>query len=139
MTSDIELNQALSQLSQVSRLLDIYRNKGSLTAAKCQELQTHLQQLKVELNINSNLYQADSFAESGDMTMYQMHIKQALDILKKSNIEGEAKNSRIRELSALLAEAKRNQPGCGDEGNFIKPDSKVKITQDQTKDLKKPN
>ncbi len=119
-TSDIELTQAQSQIGQISKLLDIYRNKGALTAAKCQELQIHLQTLKVELNINSNLYQADSFAEEGDMTMYQMHIKQALDLLKKASIDNDKKNARIRELSTLLTEAKRTNRVAG-EGNLIKP------------------
>lgn len=122
-TSDIELTQAQSQIGQIGKLLDIYRNKGSLTAAKWQELQIHLQTVKVELNINSNLYQADSFAEEGDMTMYQMHIKQALDLLKKTSIDNDKKNARIRQLSALLAEAKRTNRVVGD-GNFIKPDAK---------------
>ncbi|KZY33943.1 hypothetical protein A3740_07675 [Oleiphilus sp. HI0068] len=122
-TSDIELTQAQSQIGQISKLLDIYRNKGSLTAAKCQELQIHLQTVKVELNINSNLYQADSFAEEGDMTMYQMHIKQALDLLKKTSIDNDTKNTRIRELSELLTEAKRTNRVVG-EGNLIKPQAK---------------
>jgi hypothetical protein len=132
--SDIELSQAQSQLGQISKLLDIYRNKGSLTAAKCQEMQIHLQTLKVELNINSNLYQADNFAESGDMTMYQMHIKQALDILKKANLDIDTKNARIRDLSALLAEAKRTNRVVGDK-NFIKPESKDSESTGDSKDV----
>lgn len=121
--SDIELNQARSQIGQISKLLDIYRNKGSLTAAKCQEMQIHLQSLKTELNINSHLYQADHFGEVGDMTMYQMHIKQALDTLKKNGPDSKEKNERIRELSNLLTEAKRTNKVVGDK-NMIKPDER---------------
>jgi predicted S18 family serine protease len=120
-SSDTELSQAQSQLGQISKLIDIYRNKGLLPSAKSQELQAQLQMIKVELNINSNLYQADCFAEEGDMTMYQMHIKQALDLLKKTNIDGANKNDRIRQLSTLLNEAKRTNRVVGD-GNLIKPE-----------------
>jgi len=119
-TSDSELNQALSQISQIGKLLDICRNKGSLPVAKYQELQAHLETLKLNLNINSNLYQADSYAENGDVTMYQMHIKQALEILKKSPIEDKDKNSKIRQLSELLNEIKKTNKIISDQ-NFIKP------------------
>lgn len=119
-SSDIELNQALSQIGQISKLLDIYRNKGSLTAAKCQEMQEHLQTLKTELNVNSHLYQADHFGEVRDMTMYQMHIKQAIETLKRNGSDSKEKNDRIRELSSILTEAKRTNKVVGDK-NMVKP------------------
>lgn len=121
-SSDTELSQAQAQLGQISKLIDIYRNKGLISSANGQALQNQLQTIKVELNINSNLYQADCFAEEGDMTMYQMHIKQALDLLKKTNIDSDTKNDRIRQLSALLSEAKRTNRVEGD--NLIKPSSR---------------
>jgi hypothetical protein len=120
-TSDTELTQSQSQIGQISKLIDIYRNKGQLTTGKAQELQAHLQTVKVDLNINSNLYQADTFAEEGDITMYQMHVKQALEILKKTPVENKAKNARIRQLSELLKEAKRTNKIAGNK-SLIKPD-----------------
>lgn len=123
MINDGELAQAQSQLGQVAKLLDIFRNKGLLSSASCSEYQLHIQTLKVELNINSNLYQADSFAEEGDITMYTMHLKQAIEQLKKSNIDNKVKNQRIRELTELLNEVKRTNRVIEGQ-SLIKPQEK---------------
>lgn len=134
MINDTELAQSQSHLSQLSKLLDIFRNKGLITAASCSEFQLHIETLKVELNINSNLYQADSFAEEGDITMYTMHLKQAIDQLKKSNIDNKIKNQRIRQLSELLNDVKRtNQVVEGQ--SLIKPSTNKtkKKNKEQTK------
>jgi len=119
-TNDNELNQTISQLGQLSKLLDIYKNKNSLSLSKHQALQNHLQALKVHLTINSHLYQADCFAEEDNPTMYQMHIKQALEVLKKSAIEPKTKNQGIKHLSERYNDVKRTNKVVSDK-NLIKP------------------
>ena len=52
--------------------------------------------------------------------MYQMHVKQALELLKKTSMKGDEKNSRIRQLSELLNEVKRTNRVSSDT-NLIKP------------------
>jgi len=120
-TGDNELNQSLGQLGQLGKLLDIYKNKNNLSFSKHQELQNHLQTLNVNLTINSHLYQADCFAEKGNPTMYQMHIKQALEVLKKSTIEPKRKNKGIKQLSERYNEVKRTNK-IEAAHKFIKPD-----------------
>jgi len=119
-TNDAELNQAMSQLSQLSKILDIYKNKGTIAVAKHQELSNHIQTLRVDLDINSNLFQADNFAANGDITMYQMHLKQALEVLKRSTIESTEKNERIKYLSCMLTEVKKTNTVISDQ-KLLKP------------------
>ncbi len=123
MRNDTELGQAQSQLGQIGKLIDIFRNKGLIPSANATTLHEHLQHLKEELNINSNLYQADCFAEDGDLTMYQMHIKQALDSIKRSSLDNDTKNKRIKELSDVLSEIRRTNRILEDK-TFIKPKKK---------------
>jgi len=114
-TNDAELNQAMSQLSHLSKVLDIYKNRGTIAVAKHQDLCNHLQTLRVDLDINSNLFQADNFAANGDITMYQMHLKQALEVLKRSTIESTEKHERIKYLSDMLTEVKKTNVVIADQ------------------------
>jgi len=119
-TNDTELSQAMSQLMQLSKILDIYKNRGTIAVAKHQELSNHLQTLRVDLDINSNLFQADNFAANGDVTMYQMHLKQALEVLKRSTIENTEKHERIKFLSTMLTEVKKTNTVISDQ-KLLKP------------------
>jgi len=131
-TNDFELNQAMSLFTQLGKILDIYKNKGVLSAAKHQELSAHLQTLRVDMDINSNLYQADNFAVNGDITMYQMHLKQALEVLKKSTIESNEKHERIKFLSEMLTEVKKTNAVIGGQ-KLLKPQEATPKTDNKFK------
>lgn len=105
--TETELSQLKSQLGQIGKLLEIYANKGQLPLNKSNEYQAHLSKINIELTINSHMNQAKICADNDNITMYQMHIKQARDIIKKSSLEESDKNQRIKELTALLNEAKK--------------------------------
>ena len=105
-TSDSELASLQSQIGQINKLLDLYRNKGDLNFARHQELQSQVHKLQQDLSINSYLYQADCFAEQNDITPYQLYIKQAIQTLKKSSIDAKLKNNRIKELSDRIQAVK---------------------------------
>ena len=106
-TSDSELAPIQSQLSQINKLLDLYRNKGDLNHNSHYALQLHLKNLQHELSINSYLYQADCFAEQNNITPCQLYIKQAIQVIKKSALDEKAKNERIKFLSNRIQEIKR--------------------------------
>lgn len=132
-TSDSELASLQSQLSQLNKLLDLYRNKGDLNFTKHQELQLQVNRLQQELSTNSYLYQADCFAVENNITPYQLYIKQAIQAIKKSNIETTAKNAKIKELSDRVNEVKRT----GKANNlpyFIKKNEDSSPTENETID-----
>lgn len=118
-TSDSELASLQSQISQLNKLLDLYRNKGDLKLAKHQELQSHIHKLQQELSTNSYLYQADCFAEENNITPYQLYIKQAIQAIKKSTIDNTLKNQKIKELSDRIQEVRRTGK-ASNLPNFIK-------------------
>ena len=119
-TSDNELSSTQTQLSQINKLLDLYRNRGALNPSAHQELQSHVQTLLQTLSTNTYLYQADIYAEQNNITSYQLYIKQAIQVIKKSTIETNQKNQKIKELSDRIHEIKRTGKVSGLK-NFIKP------------------
>jgi hypothetical protein len=104
--SDAELSQGQMQLAQLSKQLDLFRNRGELSIAQHQNLQQHLKQLQLDFAVNSYLYQADIYAEQNNLASYQAYIRQAMQIIKKSDTEAEQKNNRIKALSERINEAK---------------------------------
>lgn len=118
--SDAELAQAQTQLGQIFKQLDLYRNRGDLSIAQHQKLHSHLKKLQLDLATNTYLYQADNCAEQGNMASYQLYLKQAIQVIKKTEMDDEQKNARIRELSECINEVKRTGK-MNHLTNFIKP------------------
>jgi hypothetical protein len=118
--SDAELAQAQAQLGQLYKLLDLFRNRGDLSIAQHQNLQSHLKKLQLDFTANSYLYQADNFAEQDNLASYQLYIKQAIQVVKKSDIDTQQKNTRIKELSERINEAKQTGK-VSHLAHFIKP------------------
>lgn len=102
-----ELSQSQLQLGQIDKLLDIYRNRGALSFQKSNEFKDHLKKIKLNLTVNSHIHQAKCCGENNDILMYQMHIKQAREVLKKSHLEENVKNKRIKKLTEILNEVKK--------------------------------
>lgn len=120
LATDSELTATQSQLNQLNKLLDLYRNQGALSIAKHQQLISHIQKLKDDISTNSYLYQADLYGEQNNLTSYQLYIKQAIQSIKKTQMDGTLKNKRIKELSDRVQEVKRTGKTSHFE-NFIKP------------------
>jgi len=102
-----ELNQSQLQLSQITKLIDIYRNRGELSIEKSQAFGTHLKKLRLGLTVNSHLHQAQCCGDNNDISMAQMHIKQAREVIKSSFLEQDEKTNRIKILTNLLNEVKK--------------------------------
>ncbi len=113
MSSDSELNNAQLQLGQVSKYLDICRNRNWITVREHDAMNKRLQRLKLDLLLNTHVYQAEKCGQSGDMVMYQLHLKQARDALSKSKSEYPDKNARVKELSDMLNYSKRTNKMYG--------------------------
>jgi hypothetical protein len=117
--SETELNQLKSQTGQIDKVIDIYRNRGELSLDKSNAFHEHLKKVNLELTINSHMNEARKCGEKNNMTMYQMHIKQVREIVKKSSLDENDKNKRIKELTEILNEVKRTNKVVAD--NTVKP------------------
>lgn len=106
--SDKELAQNKLALAKVSKGLDILANKGVCNRSLANEYKQHIKRLQLDLEVSSHEAQAQDYAERNDVVMYQNHLKQARDALSKSNLNFDGKNERIRQLSDIIAEAKKH-------------------------------
>jgi len=123
--TETELNQLKLQIGQISKQLNIYRNRGELSIDKINTFNAHLNKLKLELTINSHMNQARKCGERNDIAMYQMHIKQAREVVKKSTIEESEKNRRIKELTDILNEVKKTNQVVVDDPEKPAPEIKT--------------
>lgn len=105
-SSDTELNQTRAGLGKIGKMIDIFYNRHDISKVRKEELQSHIKQLTLNIEVNSNINQANDSAEQNDVVMFQLYIKQALKILQKTSIDFEDKNKRIKELSDILKESK---------------------------------
>jgi len=124
LATESELSQSQLQLSQITKLIDIYRNRGELSIEKSQTFSTHLKKLRLDLTVNSHLHQAQCCGDKNDISMAQMHIKQAREVIKSASLEQDEKNKRIKNLTDLL--------------NIVKKTNKVAI-EEIKKTEEKPN
>ena len=61
--TETELNQLKSQIAQISKLLEIYRNRGELSIDKSNTYNAHLKKISFELTVNSHMNQARKCGE----------------------------------------------------------------------------
>lgn len=120
--SDAELAQGQTQLGQLDKLLDLFRNRGELSINQHQHFHQHLKKLQLDYTANSYLYQADHFAEQGNLASYQLYMKQAIQIIKKSDLQDEEKNKQIKALTDRINEVK-NTGKMNQLSNLVKPEA----------------
>lgn len=121
--SDAELAQGQAMLGQLNKLLDLFRNRGDLSVNQHQHLHQHLKKLQLDFTANSYLYQADHFAEQGNLASYQLYMKQAIQVIKKSDLNDEEKNKRIKTLTDRINEVKSTGK-LNQLTNLVKPEAK---------------
>ncbi len=105
--SDSELSNVQMQLLHISKHLDVCRNRGTLDSQTHENMLAHIQKLKLDLDVNSHMHQAQVCGTQGDMVLYQLHLKQARDALSKTKLDVPNKTDRIKQLSDMLNHAKR--------------------------------
>lgn len=106
-SSDSELSTLQMQLLQVSKHLDVCRNRGLLDTQTHEAMLAHIQRLKLDLDVNSHVYQAQQHGTEGDIVLYQLHLKQARDALSKSKLNISDKTGRVKQLTEMINHAKR--------------------------------
>lgn len=102
MPSDEAINLANFQLLQVTELLQRLKLKKKLSPAKHSELTNHIHRLKLDIEVESHVAQANSYFENKDTVMMQSHLKQARESLRAFHADFPEKSQLIRELSARI-------------------------------------
>jgi hypothetical protein len=102
MPSDEAINLANFQLLEVTKLLQRLKLKKRLSPAKHSELTNHIHRLKLDIEVESHVAQANSYFENKDTVMMQSHLKQARESLRAFHADFPEKSQLIRELSARI-------------------------------------
>ncbi len=99
MPNDEAINLAHFQLLQITKLLQKYRSKNKISSAKYSELTNHIQKLRLDIEVESHIEQANTYQKNKDIIMTQSHLKQARESLRGSPLEFPEKAQLIRELT----------------------------------------
>ncbi|MFD2228812.1 hypothetical protein [Alkalimarinus sediminis] len=102
MQSDEAINLANFQLVQVTKLLQKFKASKKLSPAKLSELSNHIQRLKLDIEVESHIAQADRYSETNDSVMTQSHLKQARESLRAFHGDFPEKSQLIRSLSERI-------------------------------------
>ncbi|WP_250658482.1 hypothetical protein [Alkalimarinus coralli] len=102
MVSDEAINLANFQLLQATKLLNKFKLNKKISPAKFSELSNHIQRLKLDIEVESHIAQADRYLESKDIVMTQSHLKQARESLRAFPLDFPEKSQLIRTLSERI-------------------------------------
>ena len=115
MQSDEAINLATFQLLQTSKLLQKFRLNKKLSPAKFNELSNHIHRLKLDIEVESHIAQADRYAASNDAVMAQSHLKQARESLRAFSSDFPEKAQLIRTLSVKIKEINQTNTTVDEE------------------------
>ena len=115
MPSDEAINLANFQLLQVTKLLQRLKQKNKLSPAKYSALLSHIQRLKLDVEVESHVAQANSYYDSKDTVMMQSHLTQARESLRSFPVEFPEKSQLIRELTERIKSIDKTKTVIGDE------------------------
>ncbi len=110
MPSDEAINLANFQLLQVTKILQQLNQKRILSPAKYSELLNHIQRLKLDIEVESHIAQANSYFENKDNVMMQSHLKQARESLRAFPSDFPEKSQLIRNLSDQIKDINKTKP-----------------------------
>jgi len=110
MPSDEAINLANFQLLQVTKILQKLNRKKRLSPAKYSELLNHIQRLKLDIEVESHIAQANSYFENKDNVMMQSHLKQARESLRTFPSDFPEKSQLIRDLTDRVKQINKTKP-----------------------------
>lgn len=102
MQSDEAINLANFQLLQVTKLLQKFKLSKKLSPAKFSELTNHIYRLRLDIDVESHIAQADRYSASNDIVMTQSHLRQARESLRAFHGDFPEKSQLIRTLSERI-------------------------------------
>ena len=117
-TSDRVLSASLRTLNEIGQLLQRFKVRGNITAPAYEEYLQHLQELSLNIELDSHLHFAEQLAKDNENRKAITHFKQAREALKRTRFELPNKNERIREITQKVEELQKkhsDQPQQNDE------------------------
>lgn len=105
--SDEALRGTKLELAKVSKSLDIYTNKGLLSASNNRAFKERIKRIQLDVDVSSHMAQAETYGERKDIALHLNHLKQARNALSKSPLNFAGKNEQIKTLSAQITEVQR--------------------------------
>lgn len=124
--SDEELRGTKLELGKISKSLDIYTNKGLLSASNNQAFKERIKRIQLDLDVSSHKAQAEAYGERQDIALYLNHLKQARNALTKSPLNFVDKNEQIKALSDQISEVQRTNKVVQSESNTDTSDNERK-------------
>ncbi len=121
MQSDEDINLANFQLLQVTKLLQKFKLSKKLSPAKYSELTNHIHRLKLDIEVESHIAQADRYSESNDTVMTQSHLKQARESLRAFHGDFPEKSQLIRTLSERIKGINQTNNATAEEDDDDSP------------------
>lgn len=115
MPSDEAINLANFQLLQVTKILQQLNQKKKISPAKYSELLNHIQRLKLDIEVESHVAQANSYFDNKDTVMMQSHLKQARESLKTFPVDFPEKSQLIRDLSDRIKVINKTKPTLNED------------------------
>jgi hypothetical protein len=102
LSTDHDINACNYQLLQISKLLISQKKKGIISPAKTADLYNHVKKLRLDIEVDSHIAQADNYLKNNDRIMGQTHLKQAREALRNTDIDFPAKADLIKQLSERI-------------------------------------
>ena len=111
--SEAALASLLSGYAHVLQKLQRIKIRGQIAPHQYESFALHLRHLTLETEVESHLHSAETRLGIGDRSKAINHFVHARDLLKKTSLEVENRNERIREISDKLKLAESNQEASG--------------------------
>lgn len=99
MNSEAALSTLLSSYAAILQRLQRFKVRGSIAAHQYEEFSLYLRQMTLTTELDSHMANAETLLKDNDRLRAINHLKHCRELLKKTNLEIEDKNERIRELS----------------------------------------
>lgn len=107
--SDEAINVANFHLQQVANLLHKFRANKKLSTAKFNELSKHILKLRLDIEVESHIAQADRYSEKHDYLLAQDHLKQARESLRTFSGDFPEKSELINSLAQRIKEIRSSK------------------------------
>ncbi len=108
-SSETALTSLLSGYAHVLQKLQRIKIRGQIAPHQYESFALHLRHLTLETEVESHLQSAETRLSGGDRTKAINHFTHARELLKKTNLEVEDRNERIRQISERLKLAESDQ------------------------------
>lgn len=99
MSSEAALSTLLSSYAAILQRLQRFKVRGTIAPHQYEEFSLYLRQMTLTTELDSHMATADAQLKDNDRLRAINHLKHCRELLKKTNLEIENKNERIKDIS----------------------------------------